>query len=212
MTNDVAANLSTHDGFDVVDESDPRLIQGSIIKFALEGRWTLDGAPWPDTTLLGMDCCKVIQRWQNQKPIEIIADYPLPDVEELNKTIPAKDWEIGLDGQPRPPYQLNYITYILDPASAARYTIVGATVGMKIAYSRLVDSVQLMRRLRGNHVSPLIKLGAAPMKTRFGVKQRPDFQVIGWQQLGGELLPADGGLKAISAPNAAEIIDDEIPF
>jgi len=73
-----------------------------------------------------------------------------------------------------------------------------------------------MRRIRGEHVYPIFKLHSAAMKTRFGIKQRPDFAIVDWTLLGPEQLPSSGEVKAIGAPvappTAAEIIDDQIPF
>jgi hypothetical protein len=211
MSNDVAKtnDLVSHDGFDLYDEPDARLVQGTIAKFA-DGKWTIDGNPWPGTALVAVDCLRVIQRWKDQKPIEVIRE-PLPDLEQLNKSVPVQEWELDLNGQPRPPYQLYLAIYGLDLKSMARFTIINSTIGLRIAFGHLVDSVRMARRVRGNHVLAVFKLGSAPMKTRFGLKQRPDFPVIDFVQFGPEQLPADNGIKSIEAPKAAEIIDD-IPF
>lgn len=49
-----------------------------------------------------------------------------------------------------------------------------------------------MRALRGEKVVPIIELGSKPMPTGFGIKQRPDFVIHDWRNLGGP--------QALSAP------------
>jgi hypothetical protein len=40
-----------------------------------------------------------------------------------------------------------------------------------------------MRKLRGEHVVPVVELSAKPMKTQFGTKQRPHFNITDWRNL-----------------------------
>ena len=49
-----------------------------------------------------------------------------------------------------------------------------------------------MRRMRGVNVVAQVELGWAPFPTRFGMRKRPDFKVVGLIDLsgGGSLPPA----------------------
>jgi hypothetical protein len=74
-----------------------------------------------------------------------------------------------------------------------------------------------MRMLRGSRVVPLVTLGAAQMKTKFGVKQRPDFVIVDWRDFGvtAQALPAPEQKalgKPVSAVSVAEELNDSINF
>src|SRR5262249_60136926 len=63
-------------------------------------RWRSAGG-WP-YLLWGLE--EGLQCWENQTVVDEIIDKPLPDLNELNGSIPQAQWEAGLDGHPRPPY------------------------------------------------------------------------------------------------------------
>jgi hypothetical protein len=209
-----------------IDTSE-RLIHGSLLK-CVDGRWSTQDVP--DMTghqLLALSTAKAIQRWQNKEPETIVdSGTGLPDVDELNATIPRTQRELGLDGQPRPPWQREYAVYLLDVSDASIYTFANGTVGARIAWERLVDRVSWMRALRGAAVFPLITLDSRPMKTQFGTKLRPEFSITDWRDLGSTGNPAlestpqraiEGKTaapvgKPVKAPTTAETLDDDIPF
>ncbi len=119
-----------------------------------------------------------------------------------------------------------------------KFTYLNSTTGARIAVENLRDKVRWMRTLRGESVVPLVTLGNAPMRTRFGQKLRPDFQITSWVELGvgiaGEqpetkALPSDEqkraagfipeghtggrtkGMMPIKPVSYAEDLNDEIP-
>jgi hypothetical protein len=232
MTNDSnQANLPVvGDGFDSVsDGNEQRIIQGSIIR-CVDGEWTDgDGVPFPpETQLLVLATAMALQHWKDKKPVETILKtpgQPLPDLDALNKKIPKKEWEIGLDGTPRPPWGRQHIMYLLNPHDAALHTFINGTVGAAIAVDRLRDKVVWMRQLRGSNVHPLVKLDTKPMKTRFGPKQRPEFTILEWRQFGGDVSamriehqpvgqphPDDcPGLESVEPVTLEEEMDDFVP-
>jgi hypothetical protein len=162
----------------------PRVIKGVILKF-VDGRWNdSDGLAPPNMLKVPVDT--VVER-----PGE-----PLPDVDALNEQIPRKDWDLGLDGQPRPPWQLNYVVYLINPETADTFTYLNSTTGARIAVERLQEKFELMRRMRGSNVVPIVKLDARPMKTKFGTKMRPEFVVDEWREIG----PASEAMAQIEAP------------
>ena len=179
--------VSNGDGFDDVDQTD-RLIQGTIIR-CVDGVWSAkDGTELPpDKGYVALRTALALQRWENGLCVETIIKrpgQPLPDVDELNKKIPQKKWGKGIDGKPRPPWQQQYVVYLLDPATAAVFTFINSTKGAEIAVERLKYRVKLMRALRGDRVVPVVKLDAKPMPTDFGPKQRPEFTILAWHELG----------------------------
>ena len=174
-----------------IDTSE-RLIHGSLLK-CVDGRWSTQDDP--DMTfhqLLALTTVKAIQRWQLKEPIESVVDTGagLPDIDELNAKIPRTEWELGLDREPRPPWQRQYVVYLLDASDASIFTFANGTIGARMAWERLVDRVSWMRALRGTAVFPLITLDSRPMKTQFGTKLRPEFSITDWRDLGGTGKPA----------------------
>jgi hypothetical protein len=198
-----------------------RLIHGSLLK-CVDGRWSTQDAPdMTGTQLLALMTAKAIQRWQLKEPVETIVDSSagLPDIDELNAAIPRDEWEPGLDGQPRPPWQKQYVVYLLDPSDASIYTFANSTVGSRIAWEKLRDRVNWMRALRGAAVFPLITLDSRRMKTGFGKKLRPEFAHAAWRDLGNTGSPAveSAPPRAIGKPEGKpkadnSDLDDEIPF
>jgi hypothetical protein len=208
-----------------IDTSE-RLIHGPLLK-CIDGRWsTQDGPDLTGHQLLALATANAVQRWHLKEPPDTIVDSGagLPDVDELNAKIPRAEWEPGLDGQPRPPWQRQYVVYLLDTADASLFTFANGTVGAKIAWERLRDRVSWMRALRGTAVFPLVTLDSRPMKTKIGTKLRPEFSITDWRDLGGPGNPAleSAPPRVLEAKTAApvgktikaatESLDDEIPF
>jgi hypothetical protein len=191
MSNDATRN---NDGFDD-DGASEQLLQGDILR-CVDGVWsTRESGNFPQgKRMLVVRTTKALQHWEDQKPIDTIMEQPgkpLPDADELNEKIPESDWNIGLDGKPRPPWVLQHIAYLLDQSgvAASRYTFINSTKGARIAVARLRQKVADDHLLTGKTRLPIVELGAAPMKTPHGIKQRPDFNIVAWRDLDG-----NGGL------------------
>jgi hypothetical protein len=140
MSNELATTdvqVPTVDGFDM-SEANERVIRGQIIK-QVDGRNTVDGQPFPDRPLIVQNVAKVAQYWKGGLPLEsvfVTPDQPV-DIDQLNSNIPTQDWESGLDGAPRPPWQMNCVVYLIDERDGSTYTMLNSTVGMRIAYEQL---------------------------------------------------------------------------
>lgn len=119
------------------------------------------------------------------------------------------EWPPGLDGQPADPWKYSKFLYLLDPATAEMFTFTSNTTGGRIGLSDLTSQIQLMRSTRAGAV-PIIELQSRQMKTKFGMKPRPFFAVVGWH------IQAEQGPKLIADnSNQTEVVndmDDEIPF
>ena len=158
---------------------------GEYIKWTAEQSWQdRDGLAVPSPQLvIAVD--EILQRWQDNKPEKITAK-PLPDPDDLNSAIPIKEWELGVDGKPRPPWAHYAAVYLVNPATGKLYVYSAATDGGHIAYDDLKQSVKNMRMLSsGVQVIPMVDLGEKPFQTRFGLKSRPHFAIIDWRSPGG---------------------------
>jgi hypothetical protein len=179
---------------DNYDTADDRVIQGTILR-CIDGHWSdRDGRNFPPgMQLLALATTELLQHWQDEKPIETIIKVPgrpLPSVNSLNAKIPESEWETNeLTGEPRPPWQLSHVVYLLDKDTAEKFTYLNSTIGARIAVENLRDKVRWMRTMRGERVVPIVELANAPMKTKFGQKLRPDFRIASWVELGVDIKP-----------------------
>jgi hypothetical protein len=189
-----------------------RVIQGTLLR-CVDGRWHDRDKLAVPSKLLALTTFTVVQRWRNQKPEPTIDGRvsALPGVGKLNAEIPEVEWEKGIDGKPRPPWQRSEVVYLLDEATAQKFTFASSTVGAQIAVEELRDRVKWMRVLRGAKVIPIVELANKPMKTRHGgSKLRPHFKIAGW--CGIEVDKATPLIEHVKPPTVAEELDDEIPY
>jgi hypothetical protein len=194
--------------------TDDRIIQGTLIR-CVDGRWSDRDKLAVPSKLLALTTFTVVQLWRNRKPETTIDGRTdrLPDddeIKELNAKIPEREWEQGINGK-RPPWSRQEIVYLLDEATAQKYTFASGTVGATIAVEKLRDRVWCMRMLHRAKVIPVVELANAPMKTRHGVnKLRPDFAIVGWCKMGGN--KATPLIEHVKPPTTAEETGDQIPF
>jgi hypothetical protein len=208
--------LIVSDGFSAA--ANGRVIQGTLLK-CTDGHWdSKTDANLPEK-LLAIGVVDILQRWENKKPVDTIIAEPgknLPNIDELNSEVPEAEWELGPDGAKKPPWQFQHVVYLVDADTAAKYTFASGTIGAKIAVNNLRDQVSTMRMLRGN-VTPIVSLGDAPMPTKFGMKVRPSFDIVGWAQLGSAIEPAKqlehiGGIEPVKPPTLSEELNDKLPY
>ena len=193
-----------------------RLLQGTKAK-CVDGRWSADDLRLPDALLVA-GYTRGLQCWKNGELLDELdeRDGPLPDLGELNDQIPQTEWDTGLDGNPRPPWALVYVVYLVDPETAETYTFINSTFGARIAYERLVDKLEMMRRLRGANVTAIVKPDCRPMKTKkVGLKLRPEFTIIDWRTIdgGGGNLPAQlpsPAATAVDKPAEPVTVEEEL--
>jgi hypothetical protein len=136
----LATSTINTDGY--YDSDQEKQINGPFVKF-LDGEWTIGGMPIDDPYRpIALDVAHTYTRWQNQSVIDEIADKPLPDLDELNAAIPKEEWELDMDGKPRPPWSNTFKIFFLDTATGERSIYATSTIGGKIAWGRLVDKTR----------------------------------------------------------------------
>jgi len=237
--------LDGFQGFEGVDSPANRLIQGQLVKFTNEATWvTRDGEELSGTLqLIAFNVIRVVQKWADGQPIEtrvLQSGEKFPNLDELNANVPQNEWREGPDGKPHGPWQAQYLVYLLNPDTAERFTYATGTIGGGIAVHDLVDRVSSMRKIRGEQVYAVVSPSAAPMKTRYGTRPRPQFVIKRWVGLSsdGALPPTEplalsgpqtadlsttraatdnadknsAGFKEVKRPSISEEIDDEIDF
>ena len=159
--------------------------RANYLKWDNENHWRDRDGPLPPELilwLLSLGTC--LRRWQGGLPTEI-TDHPLPDVDEINASIPESEWEDGVDGRPRPPWEHTVKANFVHPGTGEFYVYAAATVGAQIAHDSVKSSVIAMRAMKGLPVVPVVRLSEKPMQTKFGRKSRPHFEIVGWETPGG---------------------------
>jgi hypothetical protein len=171
------------------DNSSNGLIKGDRIRFNGSNVWVgPDGKPLNLSIQYLVTGARIgLQRWvkKDGKAVpEVILQKPLPDIDELNAAIPVSQWEKGLDGKPRAPWNYIYVIYLVNEVTGQMFTYVNSTTGTRIAYGKLVDQVCTAQSLRGEDVVPVIRLSTAPMKSQFGERPRPAYEVVELRSIG----------------------------
>jgi hypothetical protein len=212
--------VTVGDGFDGyseqvegADSPQPRgIIRGSRVKFSNTAEYELpDGEViGHDVKLIVVDIIRAVAKWgtgKNEPPQTTVIPprQPFPDVQTMNEAIPRDQWRQGPAGL-QGPYQVQQLVVLIEPQSMETYTFVTSAIGGFIAVRELVDKVKTMRRYRGP-VSPIITLGDAAMRTRFGERRRPSFHIVDWIRMGGGGDPAQAALPAPADSNATHVIE-----
>jgi hypothetical protein len=152
-----------------------------------------------------------LRRWDGNRAT-LITDKPLPDPETLNEQIPPAEWGRDFNGNPDPPWKHVVIVLLVNPKTGALYKFISPTYGAKQAYNALEECILMTRALRGFRVLPLIHPTKAPMKTRYGLKQRPHFEIIDYFAPGdGNQVPAPTPPPQLTGPTAAQAPAAPVP-
>jgi hypothetical protein len=198
------------------DNSSNSIVVGDRIKFSGSNVWTdVNGKPL-DLLIryLVMRAFTGLQRWVNKdgkRVPEVIVDKPLPDPDVLNARIPKETWEIGKhDGKPKAPWSKIWVLHLVNPINGQMFTYVNSTRGTEIAYGKLMDQVFAAKSLRGGaDVVPAIQLSTKPMKTQFGDRERPHYEVVGLRNIGQGALAVTQAVPQIEhQPVEDDFYDD----
>jgi hypothetical protein len=157
-------------------------------------------------------------RWEDGRPAEQVEQSPgsrLITREELG-FLNESEWDAGLDGEPRDPWQDSRYLSMIDPKTAASYTFITATWGGRSAIAALSDQIARAQRSHPGAL-PIVELKCTEMPTQYGRKTKPLFEVVDWRRdPGADSAPpaAPGrsrGSTTIESGRKAPI-DDDIPF
>lgn len=126
------------------------------------------------------------------------------------------EWPNDLNGKPSDPWKYTRFLYLLDPTTAEMFTFSSSTWGGMIGINTLTDQIKLMRTNEPGAV-PIVELQSAPWQTKFGIKQRPSFKVVGWHIKADADTPKaiadhtedNGGMVGTKVVGD---MNDEIPF
>jgi hypothetical protein len=206
----------------IINTRKRRLLRGTLLKWDEKaGYHDRDGVKPALGPYYVVDLARGYQHWKNQTLIDEIVeqpDNPLPDLNELNAAIPRSEWELGLNGQPREPWQLAYAIVLFSPDRGEFFTLLNSTVGMKILWENFQERWEVMKALRGIDVLALVELSTRPFKTsQWGFKPRPNLNVLGWHRAEGKAneilfkpsqpqlsLPADNTTAQLTAQPTAQ--------
>jgi hypothetical protein len=137
-------------------------IHGPLVKF-LDPDWWLDNVKVPPAEqFYGLGIRFVIQHFKDGRFIRDKEHVEPPDgrdapeledyVATLNAEVPTTEWELGLDGNKRPPWSLGYAVYLLRIRDALICTAVNATGGHRAGVLRLRSQIQWKCFMEGqNH-------------------------------------------------------------
>jgi hypothetical protein len=178
----------------------------AILKWTDTLSWLDRDGLTPPAPVLVWKLDDFLRSWKDNRPTDI-TDKPLPDPEELNAAIPQGEWENGVDGKPRPPWQHYVGVYSINPATGKGYRYEHCTVGAHMAWDELRDAVINMRLLRGDRCLPLVLLSEKPWKVPTGLRKRPYFDIVGWKTPGGdrEAISAKPPTPQLTGPNIAPV-------
>jgi hypothetical protein len=195
------------------DQASTGIIQGDRIKFSGSNVWIgPDGKPLNLSIQYLVTGARIgLQRWHKKdgKAVpEVILDKPLPDVDDLNAQTDPKTWEKGLDGKPRAPWNYIYVIHLVNEVTGQMFTYVNSTTGTRIAYGKLVDQVCTAQSLRGEDVVPVIRLSTTPMKSQFGERPRPAYEVVELRSIGRGALAGKQAPQLEHKPVEEEFYDD----
>ena len=179
--NDIA--MTNDDGFSVAEKSGETMISGKMLKFN-DGRYTVDKTELlpPDTVLVAVGSVTAWVHWVDGNPAEHRVTRPgqhHPEREEL-PDLDESAWPPGLNDEPSDPWRDTRYLHLIDPQTGADYTFVTDSFGGRRAISDLKSQIANVRFAHPNAIA-IVQLTSTTMKTRFGLKMRPAFKVVGWR-------------------------------
>jgi hypothetical protein len=205
------------DGFAVPENSGGQFIRGQMVKYN-DGYYVVDKTePLPDEPLVAVGVTTVWVKWEDGKPVEhrvTAAGQAHPERDDL----PDHDetlWRPGVDGKPADPWKDTRYLYLVNPRTGADYTFITDSYGGRRAVGNLKSKIMNVRMAYPGAV-PVIKATSAPFKTQFGMRKRPEFEVIRWRSTDDcstPETPNDAQPKLVEQLKAKNLqFEDDIPF
>jgi hypothetical protein len=230
QTHPLANFLGYTDEIARADNGDHSNIRGGILpgtrmKFDNTGAWIThpDGVAYTGKKVIVVNNRRVLVKWIGNMPVEteeLAPGAPWPDVEARNDAAGKEEWREDLNGVLVGPWQAQRILEFFDPTTLTRLSWPTATIGGRIAINDLIDKVRWMAKFhRDQAIYPLVVLCSKTMRTSFGPRPRPHFEVRQWVRLGEHgVEPVDTDQRSllqqrqVNEPSVREATRDEIPF
>jgi hypothetical protein len=228
MKTDITTHSQYDDGFDVAEPVTGGLIKGKLVRFK-DDSFLINGTDHMPEDITELTCVGMTTLWtrwagEGKPPTHLVTSSGMshPRRDEL----PDQDealWPKGKDGLKGDPWADSRHVTMIHGASAQVFTFTTSTHGGRIAVSELKDAIALRRRVRPG-ACPVVTLGTATMKTRFGDRLRPSFKVVAWHEPEAfettampkppapKLAPVETASVKKDEITSAELLDDDIPF
>lgn len=183
-TDMTATNIATttNDGFDVQENTSSSSIIGTMMKFT-EGQYRInkDQVVPIGTPLVAKAVVTAWVHWVDQKPAEHRITQPGKS-HPLRDELPDQDeaaWPPGLNQEPSDPWRDTRYLHLVDQKTGADYTFITDGVGGRQGIADLKNAIANVRHAHPAAL-PIVALNSVPMKTKFGVRSRPQFNVVEW--------------------------------
>jgi hypothetical protein len=203
MTSTSLALNETYDWTSEYRNDDP--VRGKAIRFVTDGYVSgREKSPLPPNhQYICIECREGWRRleagsrpqWLMRQPGEPKPEQPF---------VPEAEYVTDLSGQRVSPWRYLKWLYLVDAGTGAISTLEVGSVGGLMSVAELGQQISGMRQLKGSGAVPVIELGVQAFKTKFGLKKRPEFVVVGWKATSDESAPA--------LANLSDDPDDAIPF
>jgi hypothetical protein len=183
----------------------PETMRGETLKWTDQHGWhSPDGLAIPPVMMV-ISIAKLVRRFHPE--YEEIRTPPLPNPDLLNAVMPQDEWEEDPNnpGTLAPPWKLNYEFQFLDPNTGNMFTYVNSTHGTRKCYQILHKVVYAARLLNGPKLLPMTKLASAMMPTRYGPRQRPHLEIVGYR------VPAVENTSITPSPAPPQLPTPTIP-
>jgi hypothetical protein len=178
MTTNIAIS---NDGFAVQEKGGSGSIIGQILKFT-DGQFMDKDKPLAIGTRLGAKAVVTAWvHWVDQKPAEhrvTQSNQRHPVREELPDRDVVK-WPPGLNGEPNDPWKDTRYLHLIDQQTGADYTFITDNIGGRRGIADLKSAIMNVRNAHPN-ATPIVALGSVPWKTKYGVRHRPQFNIVEW--------------------------------
>lgn len=213
--------LTNHqsDGFGVPENAGGQFIRGQMLKF-IDGSFIIDKTePLPDEPLVAIGVVTAWVRWGeddngNKRPLEhrvTAAGQIHPDVDDM----PDRDedlWPPGLNGEPADPWKDTRYLHLINPRTGGDLTFVTDSFGGRRGVGNLKSKIMNIRMAYPGAV-PVVKPVSVPFKTSYGMKKRPEFEIVGWRNQDGAPAAVDPQPKPVEQlEGPPPDFDDDVPY
>jgi hypothetical protein len=219
MSNELST-ITPDDGFSIAEQSNSSSIVGRMLKFS-DGQFLIDkterlaaGSKLVANAVVTAWIC-----WRDNKPVEHCVTQPgqrhpardaLPDLDQT-------EWPLGLNGEPNDPWKDTRYLHLIDRQTGTDLTFITDSFGGRRAIADLKSQIANVR-LAHPSALPVVMPRSVPWKTKYGIKQRPQFEVV--ECIGRQKTEPDPLLSpARSKPGVNDPIStgrkdmsDDIPF